>query len=71
MLELDPNAKELKRRRGKNKQQVNLEHENNMVGGKAVATSSTAELNDSFSLELPGLRVKLGGSDSHQRDEGN
>ena len=37
MIELDPNAMELKSRTGKNKQHVDSKHENSMVGGKAVA----------------------------------
>nr|POE89123.1 hypothetical protein CFP56_70454 [Quercus suber] len=37
LIKLDPNALELKRKRGKNKLQVDLEHENPMVGGVAVA----------------------------------
>ena len=31
---------------------------------------STAEPNDTFRLELPRLRVKLGGSNPHRRGEG-
>ena len=37
LIELDPNALELKRRRGKNKQHVVSEYGNTMDGGEAVA----------------------------------
>ena len=37
LIELDPNALELKRRRGKNTQHVVSEYENTMDGGEAVA----------------------------------
>ena len=36
LIELDPNAMELKSRTGKNKQHVDSKHENSMVGDKAV-----------------------------------
>lgn len=36
LIELDPNALKLKRRRGKNKKDVDSEHENSMAGGEAV-----------------------------------
>ena len=37
LIELDPNAMELKCRTGKNKQHIDSKHENSMAGGKVVA----------------------------------
>ena len=71
LIELDPNALELKCRRGKTNNMLSQNMKARWLAVRQWLQGSTAEPNDSFSLELPGLRVKPSGSNSHRRGESN